>query len=200
MASDVKTNRASIARQTQIALLRGINVGKAKRIAMADLRAIVQGLGFTDVRTLLNSGNVVYSSDGVAPGHAGARIEQAVARRLGVSSRVIVFTARELMAVVERNPLTALCNDPSRMFVAFLARAADGKKLEPLLGRDWEPEGLAIGPRVAWLWCPRGMMESRLFEPAMKALGDAVTVRNWTTVTKLHAAAFAGPALARGGS
>src|SRR5690606_717827 len=85
-------------KQRQIALFRGINVGKAKRIAMADLRSLLEELGFTDVRTLLNSGNAVYTSDGVPPGTAGRMIEDALPGKLGISSRVSVFTSDELDA------------------------------------------------------------------------------------------------------
>ena len=66
---------------TQVALLRGVNVGAAKRVAMADLRALVEGLGYGGVRTLLNSGNVVYDAPGVAPAAAAARIERVLANR-----------------------------------------------------------------------------------------------------------------------
>ena len=69
---------------THVALLRGINVGRAKRVAMADLRSLVERLGYTDVRTLLNSGNVVFTSTSARSGGAEARIEAAIAARLGV--------------------------------------------------------------------------------------------------------------------
>ncbi|HEX7121829.1 MAG TPA: DUF1697 domain-containing protein [Gemmatimonadaceae bacterium] len=175
------------ARDTQVALLRGVNVGTAKRVPMAGLRSMVEGLGFADVRTLLNSGNVVYTARGVAPTEAAARIEQGLVRRLGVSARVFVYTAREIAEAVSRNPLVDLCDNPSRMFVAFMATPAHGRKLQPLLKQKWEPEQLSVGKRVAWLWCPGGLIDSPLMVPVSKTLGDAVTIRNWATVTKLHA-------------
>lgn len=176
-----------VARDTQVALLRGINIGSAKRVPMAELRSLVEALGFADVRTLLNSGNVVYAARGVAAANAATRIEEALMRRLGVSARVFVYTAREIAEAVSRNPLVDLCDNPSRMFVAFLATAAHGRQLHPLLKQKWAPEQLSVGKRVAWLWCPSGLIESRLMVPVSKALGDAVTMRNWATVTKLHA-------------
>ena len=102
---------------THAALLRGINVGRAKRVAMADLRAIIEGLGCRDVRTLLNSGNVVFSSSGAA-GEIAARIERALVSRLGVESRVTVLTARELETVVADQPFGAVVTNPSRLMVA----------------------------------------------------------------------------------
>src|SRR5438034_11226167 len=96
---------ASTRAQRRIALLRGINVGRAKRVAMADLRALVESLGYVDVRTLLNSGNVIFSVPPAAPGDAAARIEEAMIAQLGVPARVIVLTAAEIAAAVTDNPL-----------------------------------------------------------------------------------------------
>ena len=175
----------------QVALLRGINVGRAKRVAMADLRALIEELGYSDVRTLLNSGNVVFTAPGVKPGDAAARIEEALPKRTGVSSRITVLTAEELAAVVDENPLLEVANDPTRLFVSVLTNKADRRKLEPLLQQEWAPEVLALGTRVAYIWCPDGLLASKLPEIVGKALGDAVTTRNWATLTKLHALAQA---------
>jgi uncharacterized protein (DUF1697 family) len=174
---------------THVALIRGINVGHARRVAMADLRALVEGLGYGHVRTLLNSGNVLLSAPGVAPGDAAARIEQSLGARLGVSARVTALTTAELAAAVAVNPLLEVADDPSRMMVAVLANPADRTRLEPLLARDWAPEALALGARVAYLWCPQGVIASRLWEAIGRMLGDAVTTRNWVTMTRLHALA-----------
>ncbi|HEY8491540.1 MAG TPA: DUF1697 domain-containing protein [Dehalococcoidia bacterium] len=172
-----------------VALLRGINVGRAKRVAMADLRGLLQDLGYADVRTLLNSGNVVFTAPDGTPDGAAARIGQAMAARLGVSARVTVISAAELSAVVGENPLLPVADDPARLLVAVLADPADRPRLEPLTAQDWSPEALALGRRAAYLWCPDGFMASRLREAVESALGDAVTMRNWATVTKLHALA-----------
>jgi uncharacterized protein (DUF1697 family) len=169
-----------------VALLRGINVGKAKRVAMADLRALVAGLGYRDVRTLLNSGNVVFTVPRGARGDPAARIEQAIAKKIGVSSRVTVLTAAELATVVRENPLGKVAKDPSRLLVTVLTNPKDRAKLAPLAKQDWAPEALAIGKRVAYLWCPRGQLESPVAKAVFQLLGDAVTTRNWATITKLH--------------
>lgn len=177
-----------------VALLRGINVGKAKRVAMADLRAALEGLGYRDVRTLLNSGNVVFTAPRATPAAAAARIEKALATGLGVSSRVTVLTAAEVTAAVAECPLLEVADDPSRLLVAFLREPADRVKVEPLVKQDWAPDALAVGTRVAYLWCPEGMIDSRLAEAVGRALGDGVTTRNWATVRKLHALAEGRPA------
>jgi uncharacterized protein (DUF1697 family) len=171
----------------QVALLRGINVGRAKRVAMADLRALVEDLGYGDVRTVLNSGNVVFTTPRAAAGAAAARIEKALATELDVSARVTVLTAADLAAAITANPLLKVADDPSRLLVAVLRKPADRPKLEPLLKQDWAAEVLALGTRVAYLWCAEGILASRLAEAVSRLLGDAVTTRNWATVMKLHA-------------
>jgi uncharacterized protein (DUF1697 family) len=175
----------------RVALLRGINVGRAKRVAMADLRALVAELGGGEVRTLLNSGNVVFTAADAArpPADDARRIEAAIERRLGVRSRVTVLTAAELAAVVAEHPLRGVADHPSRLLVAVPADADALKQLAPLAARDWGPERLVAGRRAGWLWCPGGISAGRLAEAVDRALGDAVTMRNWNTITKLHALA-----------
>lgn len=173
-----------------MALLRGINVGRAKRVAMADLRAFVEGLGYRDVRTLLNSGNVVFTVPRGARGakaDAAARIEEGLEAQVGVPARVTVLDAAELDAIVAGNPLLDVADDPSRLLVAVLNDRADRARLEPLLAQDWAPEVLALGERVAYVWSPAGILASKLSEALGRVLRDAVTSRNWATILKLHA-------------
>jgi uncharacterized protein (DUF1697 family) len=168
-----------------IALLRGINVGKAKRIAMADLRGLFEELGFRDVRTLLNSGNVVFTVARPKK-DLGRTLEKAIAERLGVTSRVTIVTALELDAIVAGNPLLKVATNPSRLMVSVVNSAADMARLQPLLKRDWGTDRIGVGPRVAYLWCPDSILDSELAAAVAKALGDGVTSRNWGTITKLH--------------
>jgi uncharacterized protein (DUF1697 family) len=170
---------------THAALIRGINVGKAKRISMADLRALVEGLGYREVQTLLNSGNVIFAAK-AKPEVAAGRIEKALVARTGVSARVTVLTASELAGIVADNPLAAVADDPARHLVAVLNSPADRSRLEPLVKQDWAPGRLALGARVAYLWCPDGILESQLAVAVGRTLKDAVTSRNWATMLKLH--------------
>jgi uncharacterized protein (DUF1697 family) len=172
-----------------VALLRGINVGRARRLAMADLRELVTKLGYGDVRTLLNSGNIAFTVPGSVRGDAAGRIEKAIAARLGVSARVTVLTAAEMGEVVGKNPLGKVADDPSRFLVAVLSNPADRALLKPLTKQDWKPEALALGARVAYLWCAGGILESRLWTAIGRILGDGVTSRNWSTMSKLEAIA-----------
>lgn len=167
-----------------VALLRGINVGKAKRIAMADLRDLVESLGCHEVRTLLNSGNVVFSAVELP---TAARIEAALFAHTGIQARVTVIDAAGFDAIVAGNSLAARATDPSKLLVAFLRDREDHQRLEPLAGRDWTPEALALGEGSAYLWCAGGILASPLWEAANRAVMDNVTSRNWTTVLKLQA-------------
>ncbi len=171
----------------RVALLRGINVGRAKRVTMGDLRALVEGLGYSDVRTLLNSGNVVFTAPRAVRGDVAGRIEEAIATRLGVPARVIVLTAADLAAVVKDNPLGEAASDPSRLLVTILNKRADRARLQELAQQDWTPEILAIGESAAYVWCAEGILAGRLFGAVDRALGDTATSRNWATIKKLHA-------------
>ena len=129
----------------------------------------------------------IFTASAVAGRDAAPRIEKALAAQLGVSSRIIVLTAAQLACIVAENPMLAIAVDPSRLFVTVLRDPADRAKLEPLLKQDWAPDVMATGERVAYVWCPAGMAESRLAEAVGRVLGDAATTRNWATISKLHA-------------
>jgi uncharacterized protein (DUF1697 family) len=171
---------------TYVALLRGINVGRAKRVDMAELRALVQASGYRGVQTVLNSGNVVFTGPPAAESAVAERIETAVARRLGVSARVTVVTGADLAAIAAANPFLEIATNTSRLLVAIPATAEDCRRLDPLRERDWTPEAVAIGARAAYLWCPDGVLGSRVAGAVDRLLRDAVTTRNWNTVTTLR--------------
>lgn len=168
---------------TYVALLRGINVGKAKRVAMADLREIVAGLGHSNVKTLLNSGNVVFDASRKLPAKAADALQAAILEATGVSSQVTLLTAGELEAALDACPLLDVADDRSRLFVAVVRRLTE--ELRVLEEQDWSPERFALGPRVAYLWCPEGVRDSRLGKAVAEAMGDEVTMRNWKTMTKV---------------
>jgi uncharacterized protein (DUF1697 family) len=163
-----------------IALLRGINLGAKRRVAMADLRALIAELGYEDVRTVLQSGNVVFTG---ARANARERLEQAMAERFGFDVDVVLRTMKELHAVVQADPFGREADNPTRYFVVFFDRRP---RLASLAERDFAPDRFAAGAREVYAWCPDGMQNS----PLMKALGKpglagTATVRNWATVNKL---------------
>ena len=170
--------------ERQAALLRGINVGKAKRISMADLKAMVEKLGFTDVKTLLNSGNVAFTSK-IAADAAAAKIEKSLVKTIGVSANVIVLTAKEVDAILEKNPLLDDDTEHPRMMVSVLRDPKDAAKLRPFTAKKWDPDRIALGPRVAYVYCATSTLESPLYAGVNKVLKDGVTARNWATMTKL---------------
>jgi uncharacterized protein (DUF1697 family) len=173
---------------TYVALLRGINVGRANRVTMADLRTLVSDLGFANGRTLLNSGNIIFDATTAETAALADRIEQALAARLHVSSHVVVLTAAELALAVNENPLLEVASDPSRLLVYFRRDPAGLRSLRPLGQRDWSPEAFALGTRAAYVWCPAGVIASRLVAAAAQTPGaNEITTRNWATVMKLHA-------------
>lgn len=173
--------------QCYVALLRGINVGRAKRIAMADLRVLVEGLGYTGVRSLLNSGNVVFRAAGATAQEAAREIEEALVLKLGVAARVFVLAREELGAIIDGNPLLDVATDHSRLIVFLLGAASQRDRLAALDGRDWGCERLVLGERAAYVWCPDGMLDSAAATSLGKLLGDGSTSRNWNTLLKLHA-------------
>jgi uncharacterized protein (DUF1697 family) len=173
----------------QIVLLRGINLGVRNRVSMPELRDVLEGAGFDDVRTYLQSGNVVLSSGSSADRLARA-VEGHIADGFGLEIEVVVRTRAQLAAVVRRNPLGDVAVDPKRYQVSFLAAkpaAAVVRKLEAALV---EPEAIAVIGREIFAWHPKGVARSKLWSLlAGRGLGVTATARNWTTVTKLLALA-----------
>jgi len=172
--------------RTHVALIRGINVGKAKRVAMPDLKKLVESLGFTEVRTLLNSGNVVFTSSGTSAADAAARIEEGLAKKIKVPARVTVLGAKDMATVVRENSLSSAATNPSRLLVAVYFDPKDGRRLLPLVENEWGGERLVVGARAAYMWCPEGVLASKLQVAVGKLLRDGTTVRNWSTIQKLQ--------------
>jgi len=170
---------------TYVALLRGVNnAGTARRVAMADIRALFERLGFRDVRTLLNSGNVVFSVPTERRSDVRARIEKALASRLGLTSPVIILSADEVATAVRDNPLSHVATNPSRLLVLVPQVPSDVGRLKPLLKERWAPEALALGSRVAYLWCAKGVAKSPIWAAVDRALERTGTARNIATLTK----------------
>ena len=158
-----------------VALLRGINVGKSARVGMADLRAVFEGLGLTEVRTYLQSGNVVFSGPTTA-----AELEKAIAEAFPVSPRVLVFTAAQVKAIAAEYPLRAIATNPSRAFVVFMETVPASIDLDIDLG----DERLVLGTHAIHQWIPEGAMDTRVPASFTKSLG-LITVRNLRTVDTL---------------
>ncbi|WP_296944310.1 DUF1697 domain-containing protein [uncultured Massilia sp.] len=170
-----------------IALLRGVNVGRAKRVAMADLRKLVGDLGYTEVRSVLNSGNVVFSGPPRPRDAVAAELEEALVLKLGVAARVLVLDREELAAIVAANPLLDVAADHARLLIFILPNEQLREAVAPLCRQDWQPGAVALGARAVYVWCPEGILDSAAAQALGKQLGDATTSRNWSTLSKLHA-------------
>jgi uncharacterized protein (DUF1697 family) len=169
-----------------VALFRGINVGKAKRIAMADLRALFGKLGYRDVKTLLNSGNAVFTADAQPAATHAARIRAAVNRKLGVDALVIVKADREMAGIVAGNALEKVATDASRLLVAVTQDTKALAKVAPLADAAWGEERLHVGKHAAYLWCANGILESKAAVALLKQLDETGTTRNWATLNKIN--------------
>jgi uncharacterized protein (DUF1697 family) len=168
-------------------LLRGVNLGRAKRVGMAELRELLTGDGYENVGTLLQSGNVVLDAKGSATALARA-VERAIEKRFGFPVTVIVRTRAEMRRVVARNPLGDVADDGSKYFVAFLAAPANPPLEDTLDAVDLGDERYVVDGTELYAWCPGGIRDSPLFAALGKAKGGpATTVRNWNTVEKLTA-------------
>jgi uncharacterized protein (DUF1697 family) len=169
-----------------VALFRGINVGKAKRIAMADLRKLLEKLGYTDVKTLLNSGNAVFTgAGGTAESHA-RRIHDAVAKQLGVDARVIVKSAQDVAGIIAGNKLGKIASDPSRLLVAVTDEARVLAGIKAVAAKGWGAEQVHLGKHAVYVWCADGILESQALGAVLKGLEGGGTTRNWATLGKIH--------------
>lgn len=171
----------------QVALLRGVNVGRARRIAMADLRGAVAGLGYGDVATLLQSGNVVFTTSDAAS-TARRRVAAAVAEAAGFDVDVVVRTAAQVARVVDGNPLADVATDPKRLQVIFLGSAPAATALAGLEEAAVGDDVIRVRGRELYVWSPGGVIRSpALDEIERRRLGVVATARNWSTVLKLRA-------------
>jgi uncharacterized protein (DUF1697 family) len=166
-----------------VALLRGINVGRARQLDMPELRETLSARGYDEVRTHLRSGNVLLDS-ALPEDELAAELTAAIAEDFGMDVPVVVRSGHELAAVLALDPLGSVATDPSRYSVTFLPEAPHPDRVAELpppedgeyrvAGRDlflWLPGGMARSPMATWKW-------DRL-------LGVAGTNRNWNTVSKL---------------
>lgn len=172
-----------------VVLIRGINVGKANRIAMGDLRDVLERNGFDDVSTLLATGNVfVTVPDNDANSAAIAnRVEQLIADKFGVSARCQTRTLDELNTVIANNPLADVATDGSKYQVLFLSSVLSAPDPPPSNPIEFHSDTIRLGDRVVYQWCPNGVLEApAVGDYIMKHSDVFVTARNWNTVLKIR--------------
>ncbi len=174
-----------------IALLRGINVGTAKRVPMVELRTLLENLGYTGVTTLLNSGNAIFSAAESVRSAAkvAAKISQALQEKFGFPVPVIVIGSTQLRAIVDANPLDVPPSEHSKYLVAFAQSAATMKSVSQVAALAKPPEQLVVTGNVAYLYCANGILESHVANVLLAKATASITTRNWSTVLKLLAKA-----------
>ena len=171
----------------QIALLRAVNVAAYGTVKMADLKAVITKLGFTNVETLLQSGNVVFRSGGATGKALETMLEAEVAKRLGLKTDFMVRSAKEWAGVVAANPFPeAARDDPSRLLVMFLKDAARPKAVEALKAAIKGRETIAAKGRELYAIYPDGTGRSKLTNALIEGkVGTRATGRNWNTVMRI---------------
>jgi uncharacterized protein (DUF1697 family) len=169
-----------------VALVRGINLGARNRLAMADLRRVVEDAGGTEVQTYLQSGNAVFRSS------AGrSKLASSLARglrSLGLDVRVLVRTPKELAKLVDGNPFARPDRDPLTLHATFLAETPERVRVRQLTAAAGgvAPDELRVVGSAVYLHCPNGYGRSKLSNAFIeKQLAVAATTRNWRTVTAL---------------
>lgn len=172
--------------ETHVALLRGINVGGKHPVPMAELRGVFEGLGCEDVRTYIQSGNVVYrAAEPLAPRVAGAAAK-ALARRYGFEVPVVTRSAAELAAVAEANPFLDRGAGPKALHVVFLADRPDPASVAALDPDRSPPDEFVVRGREIYLYLPNGAARSKLTNDWFdRSLRTTSTARNLRTVGKL---------------
>ncbi|MEU4048417.1 DUF1697 domain-containing protein [Streptomyces olivaceus] len=170
------------------ALLRGINVGGARKLPMADLRALLEELGHGGVRTHLQSGQAVFASDHGDEESLAAELARAIEKRFGFPVDVVVRDHAYLRAVAEACPFPAADLEPKQLHVTYFSAPVDEERFAPVDRSAFRPEEFRLGDRALYLYAPDGLGRSRLAEalagPRVNK-GLIATTRNWNTVTRL---------------
>ena len=176
--------------QRYVALLRAVNVGGTKRVGMAELRGVLDEIGFREPRTLLQSGNLVFGAPLKTAAEVERRLEGEFAARLGLSTDVLVRTAGDLDAAIASNPFPDEAErDPAHLVVMFLRDSPNATSVEVLQASIAGPERVRAAGCQSYVTYPAGIGDSRLTNAVLeRALGTRGTARNWNTVTKLAAA------------
>lgn len=170
------------------ALLRGINVGGSRKVPMAQLRTLLDGLGLGDVRTHLQSGNAVFTCEAGDENTLAARIGEAIERHFGFTVDVLVRDGAYLKAVADACPFPAASLEGKQLHVTYLSEPVDASRFDAIDAAAFLPEEFRLGDRALYLYAPDGLGRSKLGEALSRPAlfrGVIATSRNWNTVTKL---------------
>ena len=171
-----------------LVLPRGINVGTRNRVPMAELRSKLAVAGYSDVATVLQSGNVIVSTESDRPDVVADTMQRLLSDEFDVNVPCLVRTAKQIRGVLERNPLREVVSDPSRYLVNFLAEEPDPNVGAALVEEDHSPQAIAIEGNEAYVWTPDGVKAMTLsYAYLEKRFGIVATARNWNALEKIVA-------------
>ena len=177
--------------ETWIALLRGINVGGGNKLPMASLRAILDGLGATDVQTYIQSGNAVFRHAETDAAKVGDMIGNGIHQRHGFRPRVLALTAAEMARSADANPFPSAETEPKTLHLYFLAEPSTAPDIEAIRALASGSETFRLTDSVFYLHAPDGIGRSKLAQQVERLLGVEATARNWRTVWNVLAMARA---------
>lgn len=170
---------------TYIALLRGINVGGHHKLPMADLRALLTEMGLRNVKTYIQSGNVVFQSERTDKSTLAQKMSEAIESSHGFAPRVMLLDAADVQTAISANPFPEGEADPKTLHLYFLDKQPENPDMEKFEQLKTETERFHLGNRVFYLHAPDGIGRSKLAERAERVLDVAATARNWRTVSKV---------------
>jgi uncharacterized protein (DUF1697 family) len=169
-----------------IALLRGINVSGQKKIKMSELKSLFEEMGFQDVETYIQSGNVVFSSKKKSCEKLEAKISSGIKSRFNFDVHIIVINPEDIEYVLKNNPFIKKRKDAERLYVTFLAKMPSNDTIKKMLTIDYSPEEYFIDGKIIYLFAPNGYGKAKLnnnfFENKLKVCG---TTRNWKSAIAL---------------
>jgi uncharacterized protein (DUF1697 family) len=173
---------------TYISILRGINVGGHNKIRMDDLKMICEGLGFKEIRTYIQSGNVIFKTDKPHSASAlSAQIEQAIKEKYAFQVPVIIRTSDEIHSILSSNPfLNEPGIDRDKLHVTFLEEEPSSANITKITPYDFPPDRFSVIGKEVYLYCPKGYGNTKLSNTFFeKNLQAKATTRNWRTILKL---------------
>lgn len=171
--------------QTYIALLRGINVGGKHKLPMKELKTILEDLGSQNVKTYIQSGNVVLQNKEKNRPKLSNRIATAIKDQFGFEPLVLLLELKEFEKAINSSPFPKAESEPKTLHLYFLTKAVEKPDLEKLNKVKKENEQYELIDRVFYLYTPDGIGRSKLAEQVEKALGVSTSARNWRTVNKI---------------
>ncbi len=171
-----------------ISMLRGINVGPHKRMTMEKLRASFEALGFQQVKTYIQSGNVIFQAARLSPATLSKKAEERIVSDFGFSVNVISRTRDEMDKIIQSNSLLKESGiDPSKLHVAFLSNVPTAVAVKKLEGLTLPPDRVGCSGKEIYLYFPNGVSGSSLWKhPLDRVLSVLTTTRNWKTVNQLY--------------